>query len=141
MEPELAVNVPAFDQSSDTLRLVEAANVSVPAWMSISPTVELLPDKINAEVLLFCVIPVTLLPITAEMVVVPLPAPELVIVPVLLTPVTPFERVIVCVLAPLKIKLPVPEIAPLTILLAPFVAIVKLLLSVIAPLKVLADDV
>jgi len=31
VELALAVNVPAFDQSSDTLRLVEAAKVRVPA--------------------------------------------------------------------------------------------------------------
>ena len=80
------VNVPEFDQLPLTLRLVEPESSSVPEVIVTSPLiVELLPDKVSEEVLLFCVRSVTLEPITAEMVFVPVLVPELVMVPVLLT--------------------------------------------------------
>ena len=50
------------------------------------------PVSISVEFVLFCVMPVTFEPMPALMSVLPLPLPELVIVPVLLTPVP--ERVI-----------------------------------------------
>ena len=111
VEPLLAVNVPALDQSSETLRLVEAPRVSVPAWISMSPTVELLPDSVSADVAEFCVIPVTLDPITELIVTAPVPAFKFVIVPTLFTDAV--ESVRVNVLLPLSVKLFVPVIPPL----------------------------
>ena len=70
-------------------------------------------ESVNPEVLLFSVTPVTLVPITALIVVVPAPVPEFVIVPVLFR------------LAPLKV------IVPLVPLL-----ITRLLVPVTPPVKV-----
>jgi hypothetical protein len=74
----------------------------------------LVPESMREEEELFSVRPVTLLPIFALMVVVPVPAPKLVIAPVLL-------RVLV-------INVMVPDVALLLI--------VKLLVPVTPPLKV-----
>lgn len=74
------------------------------------------PDSVSADVAEFCVIPVTFVPMTAEMVVVPVPVPELVMVPIILT--EPVEIVI----APQEelptvyvVTFPVPVIPPLNI--------------------------
>lgn len=61
--------------------------LSVPAELVMGPVYVFTPDNVSAEVAELCVIPVTLAPITAEMVVGAIPVPELVMVPVLLTEV------------------------------------------------------
>lgn len=106
---------------------------TVPALIVNPPVKVLTPDKVNCDVALFWMTPVTLVPMTELMVVVPLPAPELVIVPILL--IETVERVVVLVFVVLIITLPVPVMPPdnVNVLAA---LIVKLLFSVIAPLKV-----
>ena len=74
----------------------------------------LAPERVNCEVLLFWMRPVTLVPMTALMVVVPEPEPELVIVPALLRLVV--ERVTVPVVALLlMVRLLVPVTPPLKV--------------------------
>ena len=70
------------------------------------------PLKVNNEFALFCVTPVTLVPITALMSVEPVPVPEFVMVPVLLMAVV--ERVMPAARALLlaRIKSPVPLTPP-----------------------------
>ena len=79
----------------------------------------LAPERVSCEVELFWMTPVTFGPMTALIVVVPLPVPEFVIVPELLTEV--FERVIVLPDPPVafSIKLPVPVIPPVNDVLLP----------------------
>lgn len=74
------------------------------------------PERVSAEVLLFCTTPVTLVSMTELMSVTPLPLPEFVIVPTLLT--VPVEKVrpppalalitrlFVPVTPPLKVEVP-----------------------------------
>ena len=56
--------------------------LNVPALMVSPPVKVLAPDRVSCEVAEFCTMPVTLVPMTAEMVEVPLPEPKLVIVPI-----------------------------------------------------------
>lgn len=100
----------------------------------------MVPDNISAEVLLFCVTAVTLVPITTPTVTEPEPEPLLVMVPVLLRlPVKKLMAPSVVVLL-LNTKLPVP-VAPPVIEIVPalFVMVVAVALGLIAPLIVNAD--
>ena len=85
---ELAVNVPELDQLPVKLNGVVVKSAKVPAVIVTFPVMLFeAPDKFNAEVLLFSISPVTLLPMAALIVTVPVPLPELVTVPILLTAV------------------------------------------------------
>ena len=86
---------------------------TVPAFIVNPPVKVFIPDKVNCDVALFWMTPVTLVPMTALMVVVPVPVPELVMVPVWLIEVV--ERVIVPVLVLFIIMFPVPVMPPFRI--------------------------
>ncbi len=73
----------------------------------------MLPVKTKLDVLLFCVTPVTLAPMTELIVVVPEPVPELVIVPALLT--LPEESVMPPVELSCRARLYAPVTPPLTV--------------------------
>lgn len=109
---ELAVKVPELDQLPATLRLVVPESSNVPDVIVTSPLiVELLPDKSKFDVALFWMTPVTFVPMTAEIVVVPEPAPILVTVPALL--IVAVENVMVPEVALLlMVKLLVPVTPP-----------------------------
>jgi len=95
------------------LKLLVAPNWSVPAWMVTAPVKRgfATPNFRIDPLLLFSVIPVTLLPMPRLIVVVPLPDPELVMVPVLLTAVV--DNVIVPFPVPLlSVRLPEPVTPP-----------------------------
>lgn len=94
-----------------------------------------IPESVRAEVDEFCVIPVTLVPIMPEIRVVPEPAPELVIVPIIFTLFPRFAlSSVVPVLVLFIIILPVPAIPPLCKWLVEVVTVkVRLLFSVINP--------
>ena len=113
---------------------------TVPALI-VSPLVNVFaPLKVNCDVALFWTTPVTFVPMTAEMVVVP-PSlePELVIVPVLLTGVV--EKVILAKPSESITKLPVPVMPLVKVRVEnPTFVIVKLLFRIIAPLRVLVVD-
>ncbi len=91
--------------------LVLVVPLTVPALMVSPPVKVLAPESVSCEVAEFCTTPVTLVPMTAEMVTEPLPEPKLVIVPVLFTDAV--ESVRVNVLMPLSVKLFVPVTPPL----------------------------
>jgi len=80
--PESGVNVPEFEKLPATFKLVVPDNASVPEVIVTSPLTVLFPNKVNCEVLEFCVRPVTLVPMTEEIFKIPAPVPEFVIVPV-----------------------------------------------------------
>lgn len=108
---------------------------TVPALIVNPPVKVLAPDKVNCDVALFWTTPVTFVPITALIVVVPVLEPEFVIVPVLLTEVV--DRVTVDEPELFIIKFPVPVIPPLRVRVVVVSLLnVKLLFSVIAPVKV-----
>lgn len=112
------------------------ANLHVPDFIVTPLEKVLFPDKESGEVELFWITPVTFVPITAEIVAVPEPAPELVIVPVLLIGLV--WIVIPCVFVTLMIILPLPVIPPETVN-APIGdprPIVKFVYKVISPAKV-----
>ena len=135
--PEFGVKVPVLEKSPETFKLVVPDNSKVPEVMVTDPVFELFPESNNLLVLEFCIIPVTLLPITAEMVVVPAPVLEFVIVPILL-----IEVLLSNIPLPdksFKIILPVPTTPPDNSKAeAPLdgVVNVKLLFKAIKPLKV-----
>ena len=81
---------------------------TVPAFMVRPVVKELLPDNVSWEVGLFWTTPVTFVLMTWDIVVVPEPEPELVMVPTLLTV---FEMVMLPVLLQLSVRLPLPLIA------------------------------
>ena len=82
--------------------------------VNVKPAVVMAPLTVNADVLLFSVMFVTLVPTAALIVVVPEPAPILVTVPVLLT--LPVANVMVPVVAfSLIVKLLVPVTPPLNV--------------------------
>jgi hypothetical protein len=93
----------------------DAPNFNVPAVIVVVPVYALpVLESINADVLLFCVTPVTLDPISALIVVEPVPVPVFVTVPTLFTLLV--DNVIVPVVAPLLIvKLLVPVTPPLKV--------------------------
>jgi len=97
-------------------------------------------ESVNPEVLLFSVTPVTFVPITALIVVVPAPVPEFVIVPPL------FRLVVEAVIAPpplaLKIRLPVPVTPPesVTVPKPLLVTVVPPLFTLSAPLITSAEE-
>jgi len=96
----------------------------------------------SIEVELFCVIPVTFVPIAMLIFTEPVPLPEFVIVPVLFTVVV--DRVMPSVVDPLlfKIRLPVPVTPPETVRLpAWLVKVVPPLLTVRAPVEIVSADV
>ena len=102
------------------------------------------PDKVRLEVALFSVTPVTLVPMIALISVPPLPVPEFVMVPVLLT-VAP-ERVIPLAIELLlfRVRLPVPLTPPVRVsndepLALLFVRVVPPPFTVSAPLTVSAE--
>jgi hypothetical protein len=92
------------------------------------------PDNVSAEVAEFCVIPVTLVPMTAEITCVPLPELELVIVPVIFT--EPVISLIIPVLVELIVTFPVPVIPPAKSDVEPVLVTDRSWLKVIAPLNV-----
>ena len=104
----------------------------------VKPLVNVLAPLSHKDEAEFWITPVTFVPMTAEMVVFPKPAPELVIVPMLLT------ATVVILIADqfvLIVRSPVPVIPPVTVSVLPSengVDNVKLLLSATAPLKVAA---
>ena len=114
--------------------------VRLPAWL-VKVVPPLLTERapvemVSPEVVLFCVMPVTLDPTPPVMDTVPLPAPELVIVPVLFTVVV--ESVMPLAVDPsfFKIKWPVPLTPPETVRLpAWLVKVVPPLLTERAPAK------
>src|ERR1700720_1844702 len=73
------------------------------------------PVMLSAEVVLFSVIPVTLEPTPALIKLLPLPVPELVIVPVLFTLVVESVTPLAIALLLLKMRLPVPVTPPETV--------------------------
>lgn len=140
----LAVKVPALDQLPVTYRLVVPESDKVPAEIVTAPTVELLPDKVSADVAEFCVMPVTFVPITELMVTAPAPEPELVMVPVLFTEVVERRIASAVALLLLSIKLPVPVVPPETVsILVPavLVSVVLELFTVIAVVLIVKADV
>jgi len=108
----------------------------------VNPPVKVLaPERVNCDVALFWMTPVTFVPMTALIVVVPLPEPEFVIVPMLFTEFV--DKVIVApllALCALIVILPVPVTPPVNTTLLekpPVVEVnVRLLFNVTAPLKV-----
>lgn len=87
--------------------------LTVPALMSRPPVKRLVPVvRVNCEVELFWMTVVTSAPMTALISVSPAPAPELVIVPVLLTLVVEIVMPLVIELLLFRTKLPAPVIPP-----------------------------
>src|SRR4051812_42947929 len=99
------------EPSADVLPIV-----SVPALTVVVPAKEaLLPERVSADVALFCTTPVTLAPRAALIRVAPPPVPELVTVPVGLTVVVESVRPLAIALLLLRTRLPVPETPPETV--------------------------
>ena len=109
--------------------------ITVPALMVNPPVKVLAPERERLDVALFWITPVTLLPMTALIVVVPLPMPELVIVPELLigfvVRLTPPLFVLLIVMLPVPVIPPVIIISPVEL-----ENNIRLLFKVIAPLRV-----
>ena len=125
---------PPFTVSIAVLLLVSV----VPPALTVSK-----PLVVNADVVLFSVMPVTLLPILALISELPEPVPELVMVPVLFTSFVDNVMPLADVLLFFRIKLPVP-VTPLVnvrIAVLLFIIVVPPALTFIAPLTVRADVV
>ena len=88
----------------ETVRLPAWLVKVVPALLTVNPPVEM----VSPEVVLFCVMPVTLEPTPPVMDTLPVPVPELVIVPVLFTAAV--ERVIAWVPPALIVRFAVPAL-------------------------------
>ena len=103
-----------------------------------------MPERVSPEVLLFWTTPVTLAPMTALMSDAPLPLPELVMVPMLLTLVPEKVMPLASALLLLSTRLPVPLTPPETVSTEPPLLLVKVLLlapTVTRPLTVKAEVV
>ena len=96
------------------------------------PTKVFAPERVRAEVELFCVTPVTLVPMTELIKTLPVPLPELVIVPVLLAELPEIVMPFAVALSLLMTRLPVPVMPPVTDRFA--VLPLWLLTSVVPPL-------
>ena len=109
--------------------------VEVPLRMVRPPVKVFAPDSLRVEVALSWTTPVTLVPMGALIKTLPVPLPELVIVPVLLTDAV--EIVVPLAVEPsfLKIRLPVPVMPPVRVNV-PF-----WLVSVVATLLTAKDEV
>ena len=82
--------------------------------MLILPVFELVPLRVRADVALFCVMFVTFEPTPPLIVTLPVPLPELVIVPVLFTEAVEIVMPLAVELLLLRVKSPVPVIPPVT---------------------------
>jgi len=122
----------------ETVKLPAKLVKVVPALLTLRSPVEM----VSAEVVLFCVMPVTLEPTPPVMDTLPELLPELVIVPVLFTVVV--ESVMPLAVDPLffKIKLPVPVTPPETVKVPTWlVKVVPPLLTVNPPVETVSADV
>ena len=98
---------------------VVVANCKVPALMLILPLFVLVPLRVRADVALFCVMFVTFDPTPPLIVTLPVPLPELVIVPVLLAEAVEIVMPLEVLPSFLRVRLPVP-VMPLETVKVPF---------------------
>jgi len=135
--PATLASVTALD--ADNAPLPE--NCNVPALMVVALVKRLTPASTNFDVPLFCVSPVTFVPMTALISVLPVPLPEFVTVPALFTEAVDKVIPLAVVLLLLSTKLPLPVTPPDNVNAAVLllVSVVPLLFTVNAPVTFKAD--
>ena len=85
---------------------------SVPARMVLPPEKVFTPESVSPEEVLFCITPVTFVPMMALIAVLPVPEPELVMLPVLLIEVPESVTPLAMELLLFRTRFPVPLAPP-----------------------------